>query len=426
MNSLTTISSLVAESEEIMKMALREFKHLRDSSVPSQWIELRQRYERWYRACINLMKASQFSGLEDFKNLYSNDHPDLPSIKTALLLGFSMQNYSGFSDRVENQVAIIQSLKSMLNHSRNKAKINHIPSSRFVDVSRRKWDFFICHASEDKAEVVEPLAVELASRGAIVWYDRWTLQIGDSLSAKIDEGLASSRYGIVVLSPHFFTKPWPQRELSGLVQREMEGRKVILPVWHKVDHTFVARHSPTLADKMAGSTSIGIAALAAKLHETTGKLLKSGDLSWSTVPSHNSATLNIGYQKVKVTSTLHCYSLTATLTLLVPPDQGRLRLQFLWPHEVRIVHLSNIREGTSRRLGGVDYRELVLDWEHRVFPGETVDMLGPGTTHQIEYEYDDETWRTLAENPREIQYTLYFEDHAPITGKKPFQDLNVY
>lgn len=120
------LSSLVAESEEIMKMALREFKHLRDSSVPSQWIELRQRYERWYRACINLMKASKFSGLEDFKKLYSNDYPDLPSIKTALLLGFSMQNYSGFSDRVENQVAILQSLKSMLNHSRNKAKINHM------------------------------------------------------------------------------------------------------------------------------------------------------------------------------------------------------------------------------------------------------------------------------------------------------------
>ena len=70
----------------------------------------------------------------------------------------------------------------------------------------RKWDFFICHASEDKTEVVEPLAIELYSRGAMVWYDRWTLQIGDNLSAKIDEGLANSSYGIVVLSPSFFQK----------------------------------------------------------------------------------------------------------------------------------------------------------------------------------------------------------------------------
>jgi hypothetical protein len=426
MNLSTTLSSLVIESEEILKIAQLEMKHLRDSSIRSQWIEFRQRYERWYRTCINLMEASQFSGIEDFKNLYSNDHPDSPSIKTALLLGFSVQNYIGFCDRVENQVAILQSLKSTLNNSRNKGKINHIPSSRFVDVSRRRWDFFICHASEDKAEVVEPLAVELASRGAVVWYDRWTLKIGDSLSAKIDEGLASSRYGIVVLSPHFFTKPWPQRELSGLVQREMEGRKVILPVWHNVDHAFVARHSPTLADKMAGSTSIGIAALAVKLLETTGKLLKSEDLSQSTVSLHNSATLNIGYQKVKITSTLHRYSLTATLTLLVPPDQGKLRLQILWPQEVRIVHLSNIREEASWRRSGADYRKLVLDWEHRVFPGETVDILGPETAHQIEYEYDNEIYWFLTENPREILYTLYFEDHAPITGEKPFQDLNVY
>jgi hypothetical protein len=82
------------------------------------------------------MKASEFSGLQDFKNLYSDDHPDLPSIKTALLLGFSDQNFRGFCDRVENQVAIVQSLKSSLAQSQNKAKINDIPSSVYVDLNR--------------------------------------------------------------------------------------------------------------------------------------------------------------------------------------------------------------------------------------------------------------------------------------------------
>ena len=132
----------------------------------------------------------------------------------------------------------------------------------------RRWDFFICHAGEDKVDVVEPLAVDLAARGAEVWYDRWTLQIGDSLSGKIDEGLASSAFGIVVLSPSFFMKAWPQRELGGLVQREVNGKRVILPVWHRVDQAFVAQHSPTLADKMAGSTSVGIPELAERLYES--------------------------------------------------------------------------------------------------------------------------------------------------------------
>jgi hypothetical protein len=38
----------------------------------------------------------------------------------------------------------------------------------------------------------------------------------------------------VVLSPAFFRKHWPQAELDALAQREVEGQKVILPVWYNV------------------------------------------------------------------------------------------------------------------------------------------------------------------------------------------------
>jgi hypothetical protein len=48
----------------------------------------------------------------------------------------------------------------------------------------------------------------------------------------IDSGLARSRFGIVILSEAFFAKHWPQRELDGLAAREVDGVKVILPVWH--------------------------------------------------------------------------------------------------------------------------------------------------------------------------------------------------
>lgn len=290
----------------------------------------------------------------------------------------------------------------------------------------KKWDFFICHASEDKAEVVEPLAHELASRGVAVWYDRWMLQIGDSLSGRIDEGLASSEYGIVVLSPYFFTKAWPQRELSGLVQREMQGRKVILPVWHNVDHRFIAKYSPTLADKVAESTSIGIPNLAGRLLEAIDKKPASSDMPVGRITLPEPGRLNIAYRKLKITDDLHRYSLTGTFTLLYAPDQSRLRVRFLWPDEVRIARFSNIRKGTSRLVDRVTYRELFLDWEQRVFPGETVDMLGPGTPHEIEYEYDHPTWRFLQSNSRELKYTLFFEDHAPMAGKTSFRDLNVF
>jgi hypothetical protein len=117
------------------------------------------------------------------------------------------------------------------------------------------YDCFVCHASEDKAAFVHPLVEELEKRGIDVWYDDVTLEVGDSLRRSIDRGLATSRYGIVILSPAFFSKEWPQRELDGLVTREIEGRKVILPIWHNVTKEDVCSYSPPLADKVALNSS---------------------------------------------------------------------------------------------------------------------------------------------------------------------------
>ena len=61
-----------------------------------------------------------------------------------------------------------------------------------------QWDAFISHAWEDKESFVRPLAHALTALGATVWYDEFSLKLGDSLSASIDRGLAGSRYGIVV------------------------------------------------------------------------------------------------------------------------------------------------------------------------------------------------------------------------------------
>jgi len=120
------------------------------------------------------------------------------------------------------------------------------------------WDLFICHASEDKNEIAGPLAKALTVKGLSVWYDEFTLTLGDSLSRKIDEGLANSRFGVVILSPSFFKKEWPRRELDGLTAKEVSSGKTILPVWHNVDRDFLIKYSPVLADKLAVSTKEGL------------------------------------------------------------------------------------------------------------------------------------------------------------------------
>jgi hypothetical protein len=140
----------------------------------------------------------------------------------------------------------------------NGVNVANPKSNDRVDEEASEWDIFISHASEDKESFVHPLAEELTRRGLRVWYDKFTLRLGDSLRAKIDYGLRYSRFGAVVLSPHFFNKDWPQKELDGLVALEVGGRKMILPIWHNVTRNDVATYSPTLAGRLAVSTSTGL------------------------------------------------------------------------------------------------------------------------------------------------------------------------
>ncbi len=124
------------------------------------------------------------------------------------------------------------------------------------DQDDQQYDVFISHASEDKESFANGLAEKLTAAGVAVWYDDMVLGWGDSLRRSIDKGLARSRFGVVILSEHFFKKEWPQRELDGLVQLEIAGQSRILPIWHKISKDEVARASPTLADKVALNTSL--------------------------------------------------------------------------------------------------------------------------------------------------------------------------
>jgi len=128
-----------------------------------------------------------------------------------------------------------------------------------------RYDVFICHASEDKDSFVRPLAEILVEAGVRVWYDEFSLKIGDSLRQAIDRGLSESRFGIVILSEAFFAKKWPQAELDGLFAKETLDHKVILPVWHNITREQVLKVSPILADRLAALSSMGLDNVAEKL-----------------------------------------------------------------------------------------------------------------------------------------------------------------
>lgn len=161
-------------------------------------------------------------------------------------VGASVEVEPGSLPTIQEQP--LSSIPSLVRHHDEGPKPPFEPDSR-------EFDVFISHASEDKDEVVRPLAEALRQGGLDVWYDEFELKIGDSLRRKIDSGLARSRFGVVVLSQEFFRKGWPNYELDGLVTRAVSGEQVLLPIWHNITKKEVIQYSPSLADKLARSTA---------------------------------------------------------------------------------------------------------------------------------------------------------------------------
>ncbi len=140
-------------------------------------------------------------------------------------------------------------------------------SGRKISVPAERHDVFISHASEDKKSFVEGLAERLKAEDIDVWYDKFSLKWGDSLRGQIDRGLATSRFGIVVLSKAFFNKRWPQNELDGLFALEVSGKSKILPIWHNITADEVEEFSPMLAGRLALDSAHPIEDMIAQLKE---------------------------------------------------------------------------------------------------------------------------------------------------------------
>ena len=166
------------------------------------------------------------------------------------------------------QRTLDRDLRGRRSVSPNRFADEDVSAEPFRPVTASKYDLFISHATEDKDEFVRPLAEALTRLELDVWYDESTMKLGDSLRESIDKGLRNSRYGVVVVSTAFIAKKWTQYELNGMVAREMNGVKVILPIWHKVSKDEILRYSPTLADKIAlNSSMFSIDEIAQKLAE---------------------------------------------------------------------------------------------------------------------------------------------------------------
>lgn len=92
---------------------------------------------------------------------------------------------------------------------------------------------FLSHSSADKT-FVEKLAKDLEGVGVNVWFDKWEIKVGDSLTGKIEESLQANDYLGLVLSPAAVASEWVKAELSAAWCRQMSSRKiVVLPILYQ-------------------------------------------------------------------------------------------------------------------------------------------------------------------------------------------------
>ena len=92
---------------------------------------------------------------------------------------------------------------------------------------------FLSHTSLDKP-FVEKLARDLQRIGVNVWFDKWEIKVGESITWKIDEGIREQEYLGVVLSPEALQSEWVKSELGSAWAKQMNRKKIfVLPILYR-------------------------------------------------------------------------------------------------------------------------------------------------------------------------------------------------
>ncbi len=87
-----------------------------------------------------------------------------------------------------------------------------------------QYDVFLNHGSKDKP-VVRKIAERLREAGLRLWFDEWVLKPGDSIPAKIEEGLEHSRVLVLCMSAQAFGSDWAQLEAGTFRFRDPLNRE---------------------------------------------------------------------------------------------------------------------------------------------------------------------------------------------------------
>ena len=89
---------------------------------------------------------------------------------------------------------------------------------------------FLSYSHLDK-DFANKIAKELQKNGVDVWWDKWEIQVGDSLIQKIfEEGLSECDIFLILISKNSVNSKWVKEELSAAIVSKLAGVKKIIPI----------------------------------------------------------------------------------------------------------------------------------------------------------------------------------------------------
>jgi hypothetical protein len=127
---------------------------------------------------------------------------------------------------------------------------------------------FISHDFRDKDAVAGPIAMGLSNLLCPVWYDEYSLKVGDRLRESIERGIRECEKSVIVLSHNFLNNPgWSKVEFNSIFTREIiETKDVVLPVWVDVTKEQVFEYCPSLVDRLAVQWARGVEVVVRELY----------------------------------------------------------------------------------------------------------------------------------------------------------------
>lgn len=300
-------------------------------------------------------------------------------------------------------------------------------------------NIFICHAEADKTVAItlrDYLRDSDSEVNVFVASHPHSLPGGRDWWNTILANLRSSNLVLSIYSSRSKDRPWLYFESGGAHLRETEVIPLVVPPEPKAiplplgaiqgyalnDAADVKALVQQIAHRFAVQFRRSHDALQGSLAADIARLERE-----HTDP-RAPASVDFRFSAIKTSRELHRYELRATVTLHTPPDQGSCQLVLLWPQVIRIVKLIGFEEGPGRSIEGVEYREFSLESTRRIFPGRTIEVIGLdlGRSTELHYEVDHEIHAELERRPYDLTFELYLEDHVPVRGRVPFDQLNKF